>query len=165
MGSRQLAAFFGGMSISEQNPIVSNSVFSQKSASRCAWTCSGGFRTHSKGRNTFEWIRNPPDFGSHSAVVCTTSPEFRRLGRSWVDQLRQEFLWVRNATQSEATVSCRVTSIPPKMGQESRPQGWESRPGGRLRACGSSVRSTFAIFGRPAGGENPGPETTFFPLS
>ena len=34
---------------------------------------------------------------------------------------------------------------PPKMGQESRPQGWESRPGGRLRACGSTVRSTFAI--------------------
>ena len=25
---------------------------------------------------------------------------------------------------------CGVTSTPPKMGQESRPQGWESRPGG-----------------------------------
>ena len=34
---------------------------------------------------------------------------------------------------------------PPKMGQESRPQGWESRPGGRLRACGSTMRSIFAI--------------------
>ena len=33
----------------------------------------------------------------------------------------------------------------PPWGQESRPQGWESRPGGRLRACGSTVRSTFAI--------------------
>ena len=38
-----------------------------------------------------------------------------------------------------------VTSTPPKMGQEPRPQGWESRPGGRLRACGSTMRSIFAI--------------------
>ena len=70
----------------------------------------GGTRslTHPRG----EWDQGPGFAG-----------KFRRLGRSWVDQLRQEFLWVRNVPRTEVQVSCTGTFYPSQNGPGVAPAG------------------------------------------
>ena len=41
------------------------------------------------------------DLISHCLTLSAEFLNFRGLGRSWVDQLRQEFLWGHNVPRSE----------------------------------------------------------------